>query len=138
MDPAIRRVVESRKMQGASDVCEAVGADQMGDPLALHDRDPQQPRQHARRGAAKVVDFVHDTLGPWSKRAESQGVNAGDRETIMDIDPGRTPDGWRKASTPTGVKLSVDTGHAAITPIARPARRRWTISFRMPGAMLEA
>lgn len=108
VDPAIRRVVESRMMQGL-DVCEAVGADQMviHSPYSTWDHNNLDNIPGARD---KLVEFVHDTLGAVVTRAESQGVTLV-IENIMDIDPAER----RRLAESFGsdrVKLSVDTGHA--------------------------
>lgn len=108
MDPAIRRVVETRMMQGL-DVCEAVGADQMviHSPYTTWDANnlDQLPDQRS-----KVIEYTHDTLKAVVKRAEDQGVTLV-IENIMDKDPS---DRKRLAESfgSDRVRLSVDTGHA--------------------------
>lgn len=108
MDPAIRRVVEMRMMQGL-DVCKAIGADQMviHSPYTTWDHNNLDNIPGSR---AKVIEFTHDTLDAVVKRAEDQGVTLV-IENIMDINPAE-----RRALADSfnsdRVKLSVDTGHA--------------------------
>lgn len=108
MDPAIRRIVETRMLQ-CLDVCDVVGADQMviHSPYSTWDHNNLDNIPGAR---VKFVEFVHDTLARVVKRAESQGVTLV-IENIMDIDPAerrRLAESFESER----VKLSVDTGHA--------------------------
>lgn len=110
MDPAIRRVVEARMMQGL-DVCEAVNGTHMviHSPYTTWDHNNLDNVPGSRD---KVIEFTHDTLSKVVKRAEEQGVVLV-LENIMD----KEPDERRILVDSFGsdaLQLSVDTGHAQL------------------------
>lgn len=110
VDPAIRRVVENRMMQGL-DVCAAVNATLMviHSPYSTWDHNNLDNVPGSRE---RVIDYTHDTLSKVVKRAEDQGVVLA-LENIMDVEPA-----LRRALVDTfssdALQLSVDTGHAQL------------------------
>ncbi len=110
MDPAIRRVVENRMMQGL-DVCAAVNATLMviHSPYTTWDHNNLDNVAGSRE---RVIEYTHDTLAKVVKRAEDQGVVLA-LENIMDVEPA-----LRRTLVDTfnsdALQLSVDTGHAQL------------------------
>lgn len=110
MDPAIRRVVESRMTQGL-DVCAAVNGTHMviHSPYTTWDHNNLDNVPGSRD---KVIEYTHDTLSRVVKRAEDQGVVLV-LENIMDKDPAE-----RRVLVDSfgsdALQLSVDTGHAQL------------------------
>ncbi len=107
-DPAIRRVVENRMMQGL-DVCAAVNATLMviHSPYTTWDHNNLDNVAGSRE---RVIEYTHDTLAKVVKRAEDQGVVLA-LENIMDVEPALRR-GLVDTFRSDAMQLSVDTGHA--------------------------
>jgi hypothetical protein len=122
-DPDIRAVVQKRMMQGL-DVCEAVGATQMviHSPYTTWD---YNNLDYNPGGRQKIVERMHDALGPTVRRAEALGLVLV-IENIEDRDPASAwpwpgPSRVRRCASPS-------TPVMPTMPTAPPAPRLSTIS----------